>query len=140
MHDLNRRDFITLLGSATAWPIAARAQKARLPVLGLLTARAKDDAPHLMAAIHQGLNAAGFIEGQNVAIEYRIADNRNDRLPALAADLVQRQVAVIAATTTPAAVLAPSRRLAACIIAMSVELPKMGEAARCRSALPIAPN
>jgi putative tryptophan/tyrosine transport system substrate-binding protein len=77
-----------------------------MPVIGLLSARAAGDAPELLAAFRQGLKDTGFVEGQNVAIEYRFAENRNAGLPALAADLVHRQVTVIAATTTPAAIAA----------------------------------
>ena len=77
-----------------------------MPVVGLLTSRAPGDTPQLLAAFRQGLKDSGFVEGQNVAIEYRFAGNQNERLPALAADLVHRQVAVIAATTTPAALAA----------------------------------
>jgi putative tryptophan/tyrosine transport system substrate-binding protein len=79
------------------------AQQPAMPVVGLLTARAAGDAPHLLAAFRQGLQDTGFVERQNVAIEYRFAGNQNERLPALAADLVNRQVTVIAALTTPAA-------------------------------------
>ena len=103
---MRRREFISLIGSVAAtWPLAARAQSA-MPVIGVLNSRAPDDTPHLLTAFRQGLKDTGFVEGQNVAIEYRFAHNRNERLPALAADLVHRQVAVIAALTTPAAVAA----------------------------------
>jgi putative ABC transport system substrate-binding protein len=103
---MRRREFMFALASAAGWPLAARAQERTLPVVGLLTSRAAGDAPQLLAAFRQGLKEASFIEGQNVAIEYRFAGNQNERLPALAADLVHRQVTVIAALTTAAALAA----------------------------------
>jgi putative ABC transport system substrate-binding protein len=104
---MRRRDFIKVIaGSAAVWPLTARAQQAAIPVIGLLTFRGPNDAPHLLAAIRQGLKEAGFVEGQNVAIEYRFAENHNERLPLLAIELVQRRVAVILATTTPAVLAA----------------------------------
>jgi putative ABC transport system substrate-binding protein len=103
---IERRKFLATLGGAAAWPLAARAQQPAMPVVGLLTARAASDAPHLLAAFRQGLQDTGFVERQNVASEYRFAGNQNERLPALAADLVNRQVTVIAALTTPAALAA----------------------------------
>ena len=103
---MRRREFITLLGGAAlAWPLAAQAQQA-MPLVGFLSTRAPSDEPHLLAAVRQGLKDAGYIEHQNIAIEYRFAENQNDRLSALAADLVHRQVAVIIAGPTPAALAA----------------------------------
>ena len=94
---MRRREFIRARSTAAAWPFAARSQQPSIPVVGFLNTRAPGQDAHLLAAFHAGLKEAGFVEGQNVAVEYRFAEGRNDRLPALAADLVRRQVAVIAA-------------------------------------------
>jgi ABC-type uncharacterized transport system substrate-binding protein len=100
---MNRREVITIVGgAAVTWPSVARAQQPAMPVVGFLRITTAASSVHLLAAFRQGLGEQGFVEGQNVAIEHRWAEHQADRLPALAADLVRRRVAVIAATDSHA--------------------------------------
>src|SRR5215831_7783902 len=102
---MRRREVITLVGGAAAWPLAARAQQRGMPAVGFLNSASPEAFPDRLRAFHRGLKDTGFVEGENVAIVYRWGENQIDRLPELAADLVRRRVAVIA-VNTPAALAA----------------------------------
>src|SRR5437868_14119075 len=101
---LKRREFITLLGGAVVWPLPGRAKQQAMPMIGVLGSATPREWAPLVAAFIRGLSQAGFVEGRNVAIEYHWAENQYDRLPSLAAELINRQVSVIAALTTPSAI------------------------------------
>ncbi|MGB8758434.1 MAG: ABC transporter substrate binding protein, partial [Pseudolabrys sp.] len=106
---MRRRDFFKVIAGSVgaAWPLASRSQQPAMPVAGFLSSLSPLELTFVMPAFHQGLNEAGFVEGRNIAIEYRWAEGHYERLPALAADLVRRQVAAIAAISgTPAALAA----------------------------------
>ena len=104
---MRRRDIIKgIVGLLVVWPVAAGAQQPAMPVVGFVNMASAKDYTRQLAAFLKGLSETGYVDGQNVAIEYRWAEGRNDRLPAMVADLVHRQVAVIAATTTPAVLAA----------------------------------
>jgi ABC-type uncharacterized transport system substrate-binding protein len=106
---MRRRDFITLLGGAAAWPMAARAQQPARPVIGLLSGFAANSP--LVANFHRGLKESGFSEGQNVAVDYRSADGQYDRLPELAADLIKKRISVIATLGERAALAVKAARI-----------------------------
>jgi putative ABC transport system substrate-binding protein len=120
MVDLRRRDFITLLGGAAAWPLAVRAQQPSIPVIGYLSSRSPDESKHLAQAFRMGLQAGGYVEGQNVAIEYRWGEGQYGRLPSLATDLVSRGVAVLVTTGGEPSVLAAKAATSAIPIVFTV--------------------
>ena len=103
---MRRREFIALMGASVAWPFAARAQQSSMPVIGFLSPGSPESDVVRLTGVRQGLKESGYVEGQNVAIEYRFAHGQNDRLPALAADLVDRRMAGIVTAGTPATLAA----------------------------------
>jgi putative tryptophan/tyrosine transport system substrate-binding protein len=120
---VNRREFITLLGGAAAWPLAVRAQQSAMPVVGLLSPLAPGSGEHLLNAFRRGLGESGYVEGQNFTIDHRLVAGRYDRFPEMAADLVQRRVSVIAAFGSAPAVAAKSATQALPIVFAVTEDP-----------------
>jgi putative ABC transport system substrate-binding protein len=127
---VKRRDFITLLGSAAAWPLAARAQQGAMPVIGYFSTRSPDAEAPLRVPFLKALEGSGFTAGRNVTIEYRFAEGQHERLPVLAADLVRRQVTMLVATDRPSALAAK---------AATATIPIVSPAASTRSRLASSP-
>jgi len=124
---LGRRDFITLLGGAATWPLTARAQQAAIPIVGFVTGRSTEASARPAAAFRKGLNGTGYVEGQNVMVEYHRLEGQYDRVPAVVADLVRRRVAVIATSFTAAALAAKAATTTTPIVFGVVEDPvKLG--------------
>jgi putative ABC transport system substrate-binding protein len=121
---MRRREFIAGLSSAAAWPIAARAQQRAMPVIGWLSTRNSQTDANVLPAFRRGLNGQGYVEGRNVTIEYRWSDTQDDRLPALAADLVRRQVAAIAAVGNAGAVARAVQAITTTIPIVSAAVPR----------------
>lgn len=125
---MKRRDFVSLIGGAATWPLTAYAQNAVLPVIGLIRDGSADTAARYVAAFRKGLNETGYVEGQNVNVEYHWLEGRYDRLPALLADLVRRQVTVIA---TPGQVPSMAAKSAVATIPIVSLLGRLAVSCRC---------